>query len=219
MDWKRRALVVEDEPLLASLLCATLHQHGFESISSHSAVGAREKIASFDPDVMIIDINLGDGPNGLQFGQWAYRTHPHVAQVFLTRFADPKTGGGSQWDLPPRSSVIAKDRIAEPEFLLDALELALQGSSKVVRHDLTDKGALSRLTKTQFTVLQLAAQGLTNSAIALQRNVSERTVEQRLQIVYVKLGIRVDERVNARARAIRIFLEAGGLVDYKTPMK
>lgn len=211
MEWKRRVLVVEDEPLIASLLCESLGHEGFDAVASHTAIEAKESLFVHDPDAVLIDINLGSGPSGIQFGQFVHKTHPHVAQVFLTKFADPKTAGIDHWELPPGSSLLAKDQISDAKALVDALELALQESPAPIRHDQFASGLLSGLTKTQFTILQMAADGFTNSAIATHRNTTERNVEQRLQSVYQHFGIEITDEVNPRARAIRIFLEAGGM--------
>jgi len=159
-------------------------REGFDAIYRHSAVSARKALVAHDPDVVIVDINLGEGPTGVQFGQWLHKAHPHVAQVYLTKFADPATAGFSQWDLPPGSSLLAKGRISDAQAVVTAVELALQESSSVTRHDLVAIGPLSGLTKTQFAIIQLAAQGLANSAIATHRNTTERAVEQRLKAVY-----------------------------------
>lgn len=212
VEWRRRILIVEDEPLIASLMADALTRDGFDAAIAHDAVQAREQVQATDPDAAVIDINLGTGPNGLQFGQWLHRTHPYVALVFLSRHVDPRTAGMEQWDVPPGSSFLAKDRMTEPRALTHAIEAALRQSPTITRHDLETTSKLGRLTTTQIEILRLAAQGLTNTAIAELRGTSERTVEQRLQAVYEALGIEISRDVNARVQAIRMFIEAGGLV-------
>jgi DNA-binding NarL/FixJ family response regulator len=218
VEWRRRILVVEDEPLIASLIADSLTREGFDVAIAHDALQAREQVQATDPDAALIDINLGSGPNGMHFGQWLHRTHPYVALVFLSRHVDPRTAGIEQWDVPPGSSFLAKDRMTEPRALVQAIDFALRQSPSTTRHDLETTSKLAKLTTTQIEILRLAAQGLTNTAIAERRGTSERTVEQRLQAVYESLGIEISRDVNARVQAIRMFIEAGGLIKDPQPL-
>lgn len=218
VQWARRILVVEDDVMVASLVADSLTREGFETAVAHSAVEAREQVQATDPDGAVIDINLGSGPSGLQVGQWLHRTHPHIALVFLSRHVDPRAAGLEKWQVPPGASFLSKGRMSEPQSLVRAIESALQQSPTITRHDLETTSKLKHLTATQIEILRLAAQGLTNTAIAERRGTSERTVEQRLQAVYEALDIEVTRTLNPRVQAIRFFLEAGGLVEDPQPL-
>jgi len=218
VEWRRRILVVEDEPLIASLIADSLTKEGFEAATAGNAVEARDQVRNIDPDAAVIDINLGAGPSGMQLGQWLHRTHPYVALVFLSRHVDPRTTGVEDWDVPPGATFLSKDRMTEPRALVHAIESALRQGPQLIRHDLETTSKLSVLTVTQLEILRLAAQGLTNTAIAERRGTSERTVEQRLQAVYDALGIEISRDVNARVQAIRMFIEAGGMVHDAQPL-
>lgn len=63
-DFVRRVLVVEDEALLRALLKSTLATHGFEVDTASDAVSASRMMKAFDPDVMVVDIDLGEGALG-----------------------------------------------------------------------------------------------------------------------------------------------------------
>jgi DNA-binding NarL/FixJ family response regulator len=212
VEWRRRIVVVEDEKMVASLLHDAFSQQGFDAVIGHDALEARHLVETQDPDAALIDINLGSGPSGLQFGQWLHRTHPQVALIFLSRHVDPRSSGAEQWDVPPNATFLSKDRITNTAVLVDAVEMALRQINPAARHDLEDRSQLAQLTAIQNEILHLAAQGLTNSAIAAKRGTSERTVEQRLQAVYETLGISISPDINPRVQAIRMFIEAGGLI-------
>ena len=57
----------------------------------------------------------------------------------------------------------------------------------------------------------MAAQGLTNAAIARERHVSERSVEMLLHSVFQALGIATHGDVNPRVEAIRHYIDAAGM--------
>jgi DNA-binding NarL/FixJ family response regulator len=61
-------------------------------------------------------------------------------------------------------------------------------------------------------ILRLAAQGLSNSAIAEIRDTGEKTVEKHLQAVYEALEIKQSPNSNRRVEAVRRFLRAAGSI-------
>ena len=57
----RRLLVVEDEPLTASLLAEALRAHNFEVATAADVLAAQKAVKEFDPDAALIDISLEIG--------------------------------------------------------------------------------------------------------------------------------------------------------------
>ena len=76
---KRKVLVVEDDSLLRSLISEVLSGSGFSVSSAANAVEARNLISTFDPDVALLDIELGAGPSGLDLGDFIKSQAPHIA--------------------------------------------------------------------------------------------------------------------------------------------
>ena len=64
VEFKLRVLIVDDEPLVRSLLTEVVKSLGYDAKSADSASDARKICQSFDADVAIIDVDLGPGPNG-----------------------------------------------------------------------------------------------------------------------------------------------------------
>ena len=208
--WKRRLLLVEDEPLLASLMVEVLRGVGFEVAHASSAVEARSLLDAFDPDAALVDVHLGPGPSGLHLGHVLARTHPHVGVLLLSRFADLSAAGLDGFALPPGSVFIPKDRIVDTGVLLGAIDAVLAGHPTPAATDHV-LGPLEQLTRAQLSVLRLAASGLSNAAIAARRGTSERSVEQHLQGVYAGLGIELGGDVNPRVEAVRRYVQVAGL--------
>lgn len=208
-EWRRRLIVVEDEPLVAALLTSSLDAAGFDSRSCGSALEARALVEDFDPDGALIDIHLGTGPTGLHLGHILRRSHPHVGLVFLTRFNDPRLSRTAGQGLPSGSALLAKDSITDTTQLLRAIEAVLTGGGEQVRVGVRS-GRLAALTPTQLEILGLAAAGMTNAAIARRRGTTERSVEQRLQTVYHVLGLDDSDDLNPRVEAVRTYLAEVG---------
>jgi DNA-binding response OmpR family regulator len=80
---KTRVLVVEDEAFIRLLVAETLTSQGFDVRVASSAVEARGVVAEFDPTVAVLDIELGQGPTGLDLANALRLTAPEIAFVFL----------------------------------------------------------------------------------------------------------------------------------------
>jgi DNA-binding NarL/FixJ family response regulator len=217
-DVRRRVLLVEDEPLLASLMGQVLIDSGLDVRVCASETEGRRALRDFDPDAALIDVHLGTGPSGLYLAHALSRSHPHVGILLLSRYEDLSAAGLDTWELPEGSAFLRKDQVSDRRALLEALDGVLRGRPVVpgtgesIGADREgDAGRLDALTRTQLAVLRLAALGLTNTAIAERRGTSERSVERALQAVYETLEIPLDAMTNARVEAVRRYVAAAGL--------
>lgn len=215
---ERRVLLVEDEPLLASLMGQVLVDSGLHVRVCTSETEGRRALRDYDPDAALIDVHLGTGPSGLYLAHALSRSHPHVGILLLSRYEDLSAAGLDTWELPEGSAFLRKDQVSDRRALLDALDGVLRGRPVVpgsgqrvgAGHE-DDVGRLDALTRTQLATLRLAALGLTNTAIAERRGTSERSVERVLNAVYEAFSIPLDGRTNARVEAVRRYVTAAGL--------
>lgn len=209
--WTRRALVVEDEPLIATLLADVLTRAGFSVRAAADVRQAKELIRTFDPDVAILDIALGDGPTGVDLAYVVHQDRPDIGILFLTQHPDPRTVGVDSAALPPNCGFVRKSMISETDYLLGALESVLADNPSGYRSDLQSDRPLSGLTKTQFDVLRMAALGMTNSAISRSRQTTERSVERIMASVFAALQIPTSPDVNPRVEAVRRYIAEAGI--------
>lgn len=213
-SWPRRLVVLEDEPLVATLLKEILQEGGFHVVSCQDAVSAKRLVQESDPDGVLIDINLGEGLNGIQFGEWLSLSHPDVAQIYLTGISDPRVWSLSEGKERTKNledrTFISKDKITDTGELLACVDAALQGDSQQRLRNFRNDEVLASLSKSELEILKLTAEGLTNSAIAKRRGTTLRTVEQQLQAVYKALKLDLGPDTNARVQAVRIYLKASG---------
>jgi DNA-binding NarL/FixJ family response regulator len=166
---------------------------------------------SFDPDAVLVDIDLGDGPNGIEFVQFVNKSRPEVAQILLSRFGDTVSAGARDARIPDGVAYLRKSVIQSTQGLVEAIREAIRGHTKDLRHDKRDKGLLQKLTKSQREILQMMAQGLSNKEIASRRNVSVSSVEQLVTGVLKAFNLTNDDKVVPRVEAIRIFVAESGL--------
>ena len=209
----RRLLVVEDEPLMASLLAQALTVAGFEVETASDVLEARASVREFDPDGVLLDISLGDGPSGLDLAHVLHMQRPDIAIIVLTKYPDPRIAGVTTNELPPNCGFLRKDMVKDTEYLLEAINTVLTDRPKDVRHDLDPSKPLSQLSPKHLDVLRLMATGYTNEFIAQLKGTSQSTVERWSMEIFRALGIDTKGNVNPRVEAARRFIAAAGVPD------
>lgn len=202
----RRVLVVEDDEFVSALLTDLLAGHGFAVRSAPSAARARRELDRFDPDAVVLDVSLGDGPNGVVVAHLIRQEYPGVAIVFLTRFANADDAGFGPDGIPDGCAFLTKARIGEASYVIEALEAALRDRPEEFRHELAGSGPLAALTPNQREVLALVAEGLSNAAIAERRGRSISAVEQTLASIFRTLALPAGPATNQRVQAARLYL-------------
>lgn len=86
-----RILIVEDEPLIAEDLRAHLEELGYEVCGTcDNALDAMSGIAERKPDLLLLDINLGDGADGVQLAGKLKAKH-RMPFIFVTSHSDKAT--------------------------------------------------------------------------------------------------------------------------------
>ena len=208
----RKVLVVEDDPLLRSLIADGLKGNGFFVSVAASAAEAKRVISEVDPDVALLDIELGNGPTGIDLAEYLSSQAPHIAIVFLTHLPDPRFAGEDSNSIPKKAAYIRKETITQPGVLTEIIERVLRDDiSHELRHHLDPARPLADLSKSQISVLRSIALGMSNTEIAEQRESTVRAVEHLIRRTLLAAGIEGDPTVSTRTAAARAYIEAAGL--------
>ncbi len=84
----RRALIIEDEFFVANDLEAIMHTLGFEVCDlAPNAHSARSLAISDHPDIVLADVSLEGGREGIEIARWI-REVCEVPVVFVTAYTD-----------------------------------------------------------------------------------------------------------------------------------
>lgn len=208
----RNLLIVEDEPLVAGLLKDSLSDHNLTIQVAHSAAEATEITQNFDPDIALLDINLGRGANGIDLAFILNKQHPGIAILLLTQHPDLRTAGFDEDDLPTGCGFLRKDEVKSTNDIIKAIT-SLVNAKEEVRQDEDKSRPLAKLTNKQIEVLRMVAQGYTNTEIARRRQTSVRAVERMLTTIFITLEINHLADINPRVEAARLFIEVAGTPD------
>lgn len=205
---RRTVLVVENEDFLRSLIAQSLEAQGFVVETAPNALQAKKIISKVDPDVAVLDIDLGEGPTGLDFAAQLAITSPEVGIVFLTDLPDSRFARDEQ-EVKENQAYLNKRLLQSPEALSDAINAVLYEEGVTdFRHDLNEDRPLIQLTRVQLEILKLIAEGKTNQQIADARDRSIGATESAITRTLESLGINRDSDVNVRVEAVRAYFQA-----------
>lgn len=208
---KRRILIVEDEPLMSALLQQSLTSADFEVEAAIDAAQARKKIEAFDPDILLLDISLGDGPSGLHLAHAIDKTRPDIAILILTKHPDAKSATSEGLDIPARVGFLRKHLVNDVNYLLNAIEKVLSDRSNEVRQDFQSESPINNLSEQAVLILSLIAQGFSNNEIATRTKLSVKSVERWIDIIYKELEITKSGEINQRVEAARRYYMIAGI--------
>jgi len=211
-----RVLIAEDQALLREGLARLFRDGGHEVVATLG--DADQLLATVErerPDLAVVDIRMP--PTFTDEGARAARVikeqRPEVGVLVLSQHIETTHAvtlvahGGFGY--------LLKDRVLEvAEFLAAAERVAAGGSAldpTVVASLVSplDHGPVGRLSERERGVLQLMAEGLTNTGIANRLVVSERTVEAHVRHILIKLDIPESEDGHRRVLAVLAYLDGG----------
>jgi DNA-binding NarL/FixJ family response regulator len=205
-------MVVEDEGLLRGLVAAELARSGFTVETAGDGASALALAATFDPDAIVMDVDLGRGPSGFDVAIVLAQRSPGIGVVFLTNIAAPEAVQVRATELPHGCAYLRKTTVGEPGMIAAALDAVLSDAPlpRAFRHDLARGDPMRSLSRAQVEVLDLIAEGLSNQEIADRRGSSLRAVERLINRTFTALGLAEHTAGNARVLATRAYLEARG---------
>jgi len=197
-----RVLIIDDHPVVRAGLRMLLSARPEVEVVAEAGDGqtALTEAARHRPDVVLCDLRLGAGMDGVAITRALTTFSPAPATLILTTYdhdADivRAVEAGA-------SGYLLKD-VATDE-LVDAIQAAASGQT-VLSPSMTDRMIATLrtrkagLSERELEVMRLVADGLSNRQVAKTLFVSEATVKTHLNHAYTKLG--VDSRTAAIAAA------------------
>jgi len=217
-----RVVFAEDNYLVREGTAALLVEVGEVDIvgTAASLDELLEAVGEHSPDVVLTDIRMP--PTGTDEGIRAAKQirseHPDVGVVVLSQFADEEYVYELLKDGAAGLGYLLKERVADVEELVRALEEVARGGSvldpRVVESLVAAKDRLAHsplavLTDREREVLSHMAQGKNNAAIAGSLYLTERAVEKHINSLFHKLHLTEEPAVHRRVMAVLAFLREG----------
>lgn len=209
-------LVVEDNAFTRTTLCGALRDAGIHVVGDTGSAAEAVRLArSLTPAAVLLDLDLGDGPNGADVAMELRSLNAAVGIVILTSYEDPRLTGRNLEHLPTNIVYLVKGDLDDARTLSVALHesiaLAAPGARAAAVSAIPEPtGDVARLTDVQIEVIRLVAEGPSNAEISRQRYISETSVERIIMRAARELGIPTESASNRRVLLTRAYLRMSG---------
>jgi two-component system, NarL family, response regulator DevR len=206
-----RVMVVEDHEFVRESICRLLSGHGIAVIaeegSVRAAIGAADR---FQPDVIVMDIQLPDG-SGIEATREILNKNPRIRVLMLTASEEQEAlissimAGASGYvrkrvgndELIAAVRAVGEGRkLIDPDMIGALLERVRAGQNAVADpHSPSSADAAAsgerhtRLSEQENRVLSLIAKGLTDRRITAELGLNEATVRNYVSSILGKLGV------------------------------
>jgi DNA-binding NarL/FixJ family response regulator len=206
-------LIVDDHTLVRKGLAQLLEGEPDIRVVDQAADGeeAVEKARLYRPDIVLLDIHM-PGTDGIEAARRIAQAYPEVNVIMLTMYGDE----GHLFEAIKAGAKGYVLKSAHPEQLLATIRTVYRGEAwlepAMARKMLEEFRQLSQpkprsdvvhLTPREREILELLAQGASNAEIAKRLGIAEKTVRNRLSLIFSKL------HVNNRTQAALKAREAG----------
>jgi two-component system nitrate/nitrite response regulator NarL len=206
-----RVVVVDDHKLTANAIGDALERHGMLAVARvHSAADAINACTTLTPDALVIDLDLGPGPTGIDVAIQVRKILRTVGVVLLTGYEDPRLLDPRLPALPPACVYMVKHKLDDTTEVVDAVHNAIAlmtgpGLSSPIKPRVS-------LTDSQVEILRLVASGLSNQAVAARLSLTVSAVEKAINRLAKKLDVESEADTNIRVGLTHRYLDMVGYV-------
>jgi DNA-binding NarL/FixJ family response regulator len=210
-----RVVVADDSVLLREGLVRVLVEAGHDVVGSFGdAESLLAAVQSLDPDLAVLDVRMPPTfrDEGVRAAIRLRSLVPRAGILLLSQYVEVAYAQELLGSGTGGVGYLLKDRVASLEELVDAIDRIADGGTvldpEVVaqligrRHD-----PLATLTPREREVLQLMAEGRTNTAIAEALFIGVRAVEKNVTSIFGKLALEDSGTDHRRVLAVIAWLQ------------
>ena len=212
-----RVVIAEDLALLREGLVALLRENEIEVAAQvEDGPGLLRAITAHEPDLAIVDVRLPPtfSDEGLRAAIEARSRQPGLGVLVLSQYVETAYASELIGENSAGIGYLLKERIGDVRAFLDALSSVAAGGTVIDRQVVTEllaphhgsENALSSLTERERSVLELMAEGRSNTAIAESLVVTPGAVEKHITNIFAKLELPVCEEDHRRVLAVLAYL-------------
>ncbi|MGK2866434.1 MAG: response regulator transcription factor [Mycobacterium sp.] len=213
-----RIVIAEDSALLRAGIERILADSGHEIVAGvPDATELLRIVNEQNPDLCILDVRMPPTftDEGIRAAALLRSQNPDSPVLVLSHYVEERYAADLIASDTRGFGYLLKDRIADVPAFLDAVRVVGAGGTvldpEVVSQILVRsrrRAALDALTPREGEVLQLMAEGKTNSAISAALHVSVGSAEKHIASIFTKLQLAPDDSENRRVLAVLRHLES-----------
>ncbi|MDE3074420.1 MAG: response regulator transcription factor [Chloroflexota bacterium] len=220
-----RLLLCDDHTLFREAIAGILRSQPDMEVVGLASTGreAIELVARHQPDVVLMDVNMPE-LDGVRATETICKQQPRVNVVILTMFPEDehafeavKAGArGYLVKTIDTYELVRSIRSVHAGHTLVSADVAMRVLEDFRGAPRTQSGrGVVDLSEREKDILRLLSKGATNQEIARQMFLSEKTIENRLSVIFQKLQI--NNRVQAALYALKTGLAAVDAEDEEVP--
>ena len=212
-----RVLLADDSALLRAGIASLLGELGHEVVGEAGDVETLMSMLDRDPDIVLVDVRMPPTHTveGIQAATQIRRLRPRHAILVLSQYVEPAYTSQLLADSPGGLGYLLKDRVADADELVDAMQRVVDGQTVIDPEVVTAMlraarrpDPIAQLSAREQEVLALMAEGHSNSSIAESLLLTERTVETHVRHIFTRLGLAPAANDHRRVLAVLAFLGA-----------
>lgn len=213
-----RIVIAEDSALLRAGIERILADAGHEIVAGvPDATELLRIVNEQKPDLAILDVRMPPTftDEGIRAAALLRSQNPDSPVLVLSHYVEERYAADLIASDTRGFGYLLKDRIADVPAFLDAVRVVGAGGTvldpEVVSQILVRsrrRATLDALTPREHEVLQLMAEGKTNSAIGAALHISVGSAEKHIASIFTKLQLAPDDSENRRVLAVLRYLES-----------
>ncbi len=212
-----RILLVEDSVLLREGLARLFDEAGYLTVGAFpDAADIVERVEAAGPDVVVMDVRLPPGfhDEGIRAALELRRAVPRVGVLVLSQYVETVYARELLADARGGVGYLLKDRVTSLAEFTEAVRRVRAGGTVldplvVKRLVATARDPLGALTPRELDVLELIAEGRSNTSIAERLTIGTGAVEKHVSAIFAKLGLADSLSGNRRVLAVLAYLQRG----------
>jgi DNA-binding NarL/FixJ family response regulator len=216
-----RVVIAEDLALLREGLVALLRENEIEVVAQvEDGPGLLRAISGHEPDLAIVDVRLPPSftDEGLRAAIEARRRQPGLGVLVLSQYVETAYASELIGENTAGIGYLLKERIGDVRAFLDALVRVAAGGTVLDREVVTQllvgregsNDPIARLTAREREVLELMAEGRSNTGIADALVVTPGAVEKHITNIFAKLELPACDDDHRRVLAVLAYLRVAG---------
>ena len=206
-----KVLIVDDDDFTRITLRAVVTALGYTVAGdAGDVVGAMDVGRATCPHLAIVDLDLGEGPTGIDAAHGLRGILPGIGIVILSSYADPRLMGRRSRPMPPGSQYLSKQDVGDADTIGQALRRALESQQVMEPASATEPASSLSLTDAQIETMRLIAAGYSNAEIAKRLWITEAAVNRAVTRLVKHLKLDVTKEHNARVLIARAYNELIG---------
>ena len=213
-----RIVIAEDSALLRAGIERILIDAGHDVIAGvPDATNLLRLVNDSRRDLAMVDVRMPPTftDEGIRAAALLRSQNPESPVLVLSHYVEERYAADLIASDTRGFGYLLKDRVADVPAFLDAVDVVGGGGTvldpEVVSQILVRsrrRAVLDQLTQRELEVLQLMAEGKTNSAIATTLHISTGSAEKHIASIFTKLELTADESENRRVLAVLRYLES-----------